>query len=276
MKRSKITVAIIFLMVSIATQATDQKESVDPSNLTKTFTQAFMQLDSDSNIKLGGSISGQFNSHHQYMGGIETSLGKTSGNIDNNFGASYLGSRTQFFGALSTNIKFSPKVGYSLDYSHFTDGTTLTAVGGLFLVNPVYTKGFMIFPNLAYAVGTIHNGDQSARGDFFGAIEEFPLPNTATNNIDVDGVLLNIFVSKKLNANGTFIMAWPEYVNVSGGGLSVKQITLKVNFGMPINEAKNWWFNVMYELKQPNIRFLNETIADSTKTKIYLGVKRYF
>ncbi len=252
-----------------------EEKTVDPSDLTQTVTQFFSQLDSDSNLKLGGSLSGQFNEEHQYMGSLELNLGKNSGaNTNNEFGASYLGSRVQLFGALTTDYSFAPKVGYSMDVMHFDGGSNLSAYGGLFLLNPKMTGGFMIFPNIAYATGTIKDSGNAARSEVFYSVQEFALPNQTS--IDVDGLMVNVFFSKKINDQGSFIMAWPEYLDVSGGGLDIKQLTWKASLGMPLSDSKLWWLNVVYELKLPNIKLNGVTLSDDKKSKIYVGFKRYF
>lgn len=273
-----------FLIMSFLANVSmaEERSDVDPSDLTRTVTQLAPRLDSDSNIGFTGSFSGAFESGSQYMAVADVEFGEGDhDNADNEFGTDYISSRTQYFQAFDTDITVAPKVGFSVDYMHFDGDTELLAVGGLFMINPRWTNGLLIFPNLAYAKGTVKDlgsgnagADVDPRGEIFYSVDEFNLQGLG--DFDVDGYMFNLFVSKKINDEGAFVMVWPEYIDVSGDGLEVKQLTWKANLGVPMNSARTWWVNTIFEYKQPDIEVHGNDADLDDKTKISFGVKRYF
>ncbi len=256
----KNTYAVLLLLYLITgAVVAEERSDVDPADLTRTVTQLSPRFDSDSNIGFTGSLSGAFESGSQYMGVFDVEFGEGDrDNADNEFGTDYISSRTQYFQAFDVDVNAAPKVGISADFMHFDGDTHLLAVGGLFMVNPQWTNGFLIFPNLAYAKGTVKDlgsgnagADVDPRGEIFYSVDEFS--TQGLGDFDIDGFMFNLFFSKKINEEGAFVMAWPEYIDVSGDGLEIQQLTWKVNLGVPMNPTRTWWVNTIFEYKQPDI-----------------------
>lgn len=241
----KSIVSLLLLLLSVNGYA----DKVDPSDLTRLYTTASVFINDNSNIKIAGSLSGAYSETNQYMALFEYEMGNAD--KEGELSTDYISARAQYFQVLSTGIENMPKAGVSLDYIDNDIGVKMIAVGLLGLVNPKWTGGFMVFPNISYNQGEILD-------------------------IDVDGMSANLFISRKLNKNGTFIQFWPEYTNVSGGGKTSESLNWNFSFGTPVTADNSGWFNCKFTHGESSLSDNIVTFDAPKSTSIYLGYKKYF
>lgn len=239
----------LLLLVNLLLSINVYADKVDPSDITRLYTTASIFVNDNSNIKVAGSLSGAYSETNQYMALFEYEMGNADKEGD--FSADYISARAQYFQVLSTGTATMPKAGISLDYIDNDAGMNMIAVGLLGLVNPKWTNGFMVFPNIAYNQGEILD-------------------------VDVDGMSANLFISRKLTENGTFIQIWPEYTHVSGSGKTAKSLNWNFSFGTPLTVDNSSWFNFKFTHGEASLSNNQITFDAPKSTSIYLGYKKYF
>lgn len=212
-----------------ALPALAEEEMIDPSDLTRVYTQAAVFVTSDADIRTSGMFTGAWSENIQFAGFIEANWGDRSAEKGDNFGIDYKSGRAQYFQvhAIGDGQGFMPRAGFSVDYIHQDvrggKDAHLVAVGGIGLMNPKYTAGkAMVFPNVAYATGSI-NGEQ------------------------VDGYMLNLFATVPVGNSGAFAMVWPEYFSVSGDTIELSSTTYNAMLNAPISKDRKTWLMTKLE-----------------------------
>ena len=230
------------------------EEVIDPSDLTKVYTQAAVFVNSDADIRTAGMMTGAWSENIQFAGFIEANWGELNSDKADKFSLDYKSSRTQYFQvhAMGDQQGIFPRVGLSFDYIHQkvpnAKDAQLLSVGTIGVLNPTYTNGkFMLFPNVAYAVGDI-SGEQ------------------------VDGVMLNLFATIPVSDSGAFIQAWPEYFSVSGDNVNLNSMTYNLMLNAPLKQDRTQW--LMTKLEYNSID-MNGFKADGELT-LEVGVKWFF
>lgn len=239
---------LIFFFSAFSYGVNEEFKVVDPSDLTRVYTTASLWFDSNTNIKGQASFSGKFAQNNEFMGLLEGTFGD---DLDNEFGTDYRQLRAQYFQAFKTGWYGLPKLGVSLDYMHFRGGDRIVSVGGVVMINPKVTKGFMVFPNIAYTEGEI-------------------------GGVLVQGISANLFISKKLSSKGVFLQFWPEYINVSGDSFDGDSLNWNLLVGSPVSEKKDWW--ILTKAVHGKLSFENGIVSNSTvnSTTVMLALKKFF
>lgn len=106
--------------------------------------------------------------------------------------------------------------------------TTLLSIGAIGLINPLYTGGAMVFPNIAYTTGEV-----------FGE--------------SADGYMLNLFVTKPIGDTGTFVQAWPEYFQAKGDTVEMESRSFNVMLNAPIKTDRTQWLMTKLEYGSADI-----------------------
>ncbi len=214
MKKLLVSASILAALSAAPVLAED--DIIDPSDLTKVYTQAAIYVTSEADIRVSSMFTGAWNESTQFAGFVEGNFGEKHSDEDK-FGLNYKNGRAQYFQVHAINNSLFPSVGFMADAIH-NDVTNakLASVGAIGLINPMYTGGIMVFPNANYTAGEI-SGES------------------------VDGYMLNLFASIPMGDTGAFIQAWPEYMNVSGDNLEMESTKFNVLLNAPIKSNRTQW-----------------------------------
>lgn len=248
-----------FLMLAINPSisfASDTKD-IDPGDMTQVYTQVGGGIDSDSNIKVLGSVSGTHSGGDKFLLYGEMVFGDAHFH-DEDYGVAYNNARFQYFQVTDTSLSLFPKVGFSMDLIHsklpeldrLKDDMTLGSVGVVGMINPTYTGSFMIFPNLAYTYGEMYGKD-------------------------VDGYMANLFLTRRISDNRSYVGFFPEYMSISGDGIERQSLTLKFQVGTPITDSGRFWMTVTYEHQESNLVFNSIDNGWKNSSSMELGFKYY-
>ncbi|WP_295898622.1 hypothetical protein [uncultured Vibrio sp.] len=229
---------------------------VDPGDMTKVYTQLGASIDSDSNIKLLGSMSGTYRNSDTFLLYGEASFGDADFD-DEDYGADYSNGRLQYFHVMDSGVSAFPKMGFSVDYIHSLlpevnneDAMSIASIGLVGMVNPIHTQKLMVFPNIAYTKGTMYGED-------------------------VDGYLATLFLTRRISEDRSYIGFFPEYMSISGDGIERDSVKLKFQVGTPITDSKRLWMMTTYEHQEANLQYLNIHQGWSNSSCIEFGFKYY-
>lgn len=263
MKRTLLASALVSCAVTPVWA--EEQQVIDPSDLTRVYTQAAVFVTSDADIRVSSMFSGAWSEDIQFAGFIEGNFGNDDAKREgeSKFGIDYQKGRAQYFQVHALDNSLMPRLGLSSDLIHQDgsagalkglgyDDTTLFSLGAIGLINPEYTAGAMVFPNVAYTTGKV-------------------LGETA------DGYMLNLYVTQQVGDSGAFVQAWPEYLKVEGDTVEMKSNTFNVMFNAPIRSDRTQWLmtKLAYgstDLVTPDGVELN----GATELKAEIGVKWFF
>ncbi|WP_281544213.1 hypothetical protein [Grimontia sp. SpTr1] len=226
----------------------------DLQDVTKINPQAALFVTSDSHIRASGIFSGQWSETAAFSGYAEGVFGNKQG--ENKFDTDYLGGRAQYFQAHQLDNSLFPRLGFSFDLVHQkTQGlpdTTLFSVGAVAAINKDYTPGFQLFPNVAFTTGEV-----------FGE--------------SADGYLANLFLTAPIGDNGSFLLAWPEYFDVSGDTVELESKSLNVVFQSPAKSNFGQWFVTKLAYNETDLTLPSGLQIDGDgELAIEFGMKWYF
>ncbi|MCL9774009.1 hypothetical protein [Vibrio methylphosphonaticus] len=264
MNKTMISLALFTALTSGAVFA-EESEVIDPSDLTRVYTQAAFFVTSDADIRVSAMFTGAWTEDIQFAGFVEGNFGNNSAKEQgkDKFGLDYQKSRAQYFQVHAVDNKFMPRVGLSTDLIHQSSNagamknlgyqdTTLVSVGGIGLLNPAYTAGAMVFPNVAYTTGKV-------------------LGESA------DGYMVNLFVTQHIGDSGAFVQVWPEYFNVEGDTVEMESKSFNVMFNAPIKSDRTQWLMTKLEYGSTDITTPDGwTIDGDVELKAEIGVKWFF
>jgi len=261
MMKFKKTILLTTLLSAMGTvHAHQEVEAVinpdDLQDVTKINPQASAFVTSDSDVRLTGIFSGQWKEGVNFSGYAEGIFGDKNDTNGDSFGTDYLGGRAQYFQAHEINNSFMPRVGFSLDVIHQKtvglDDTALLSVGAVAAIDSRFTPGFQLFPNIAYTTGEV-----------FGE--------------SADGYLANLFLTTPLGDNGAFLLAWPEYFNVSGDTVEMESKSVNFVFQVPARTDYAQWFVTKLTYNQTDVTLPSGTSIDGDgDLKLEFGMKWYF
>ncbi len=254
----KIITAASFLTL-LATPAIAE-EVIDPSNMTKVYTQAAVFLTSSADVRFSSMYTGSWSEKSDFAGFVEGNFGDRDSGEDDKWGLEYKNGRAQYFQVNEMNNKVLPRLGFSFDVIHertpkgapnISDDTLLYSAGLLGMVNPQYTPGFMVFPNVAYTTG-----------DVFGE--------------SADGFMVNLFASRVIGDSGAFFNLWPEYLDVEGDNVDLESSKLNLLLASPVKSNRKQWLMTKLTYGKETLNYKGATMKDSQEMGIEVGMKWYF
>ena len=247
---------LTFLFLSPIVVA-DDTATFDPADLTQVYTQAAMFVTSDADVRVSGMLTGAWTDDIQFAGFIEGIIGDRNAAAGKDaLGADYLGGRAQYFQVHAINNPVMPRVGFMTDIIHQKntgfDDNLLFSAGAIGLINPAYTGGTMIFPNVNYTMG-----------DVFGET--------------VDGFMLNVFATIPFGDQGAFVQAWPEYLKVTGETVEMTSMAYNLMLNAPVNSARSQWLMTKLAYSAAD-RVLphGEHLEGDYELKAEIGMKWFF
>lgn len=258
-------VALLFIVVLSIPAFAEEENVIDPSDLTRVYTQAAVFITSDADIRLSSMLTGAWSENTQFGGFLEVEFGddKSVPGKDS-LGADYLGGRFQYFQVSGINNTLMPRIGFMVDGIHRNnehlsmavgedlDNSLLASGGVIGLVNPKYTGGIMVFPNVNYTLG-----------ELFGE--------------SADGYMLNLFVTIPVGDAGAFIQVWPEYMDVSGDTVEMESTAFNVMFNAPIKLDRTQWLMTKLQYASADVTTPAGTDIDGDyQLKAEIGVKWFF
>lgn len=235
----------------------EESQVFDPADLTRVYTQAAIFVTSDADIRVSSMLTGSWSDQTQFAGFIEGNFGDSSAKPGKDtMGADYLGSRAQYFQVSAIDSSIFPRVGFMTDLIHEKtsglDDTTLFSVGAIGSINPSYTGGVMLFPNVNYTVGEV-----------FGK--------------SADGYMLNLFATKYVGDSGAFIQAWPEYYKAKGDVVEIESTAFNMMFNAPIKSNRSQWLMTKLQYSASDVVLPNGVSIDNDyELKAEIGVKWFF
>lgn len=242
--------ASAFVMPSFA------DEVIDPSDLTKVYTQAAVFVTSDADLRVSSMFTGAWTDSISFAGFVEGNIGNADKGDGDQLGIDYLGGRAQYFQVHQLDNRLMPSAGFSTDLIHMKhaglDDTTLLSVGAIGLIHPSYTPGFMAFPNIAYTVGNV-----------FGE--------------SADGFMLNLFATVPMGDSGAFLQVWPEYFSVSGDEVEMESKSINMMFNAPLKSNRTQWLMTKLEYNQTDIVMpRGVSVEGNPELKAEIGMKWFF
>jgi|GEM_PF-2270933 len=251
--------------LTFAGAKTNESEVINPSDLTRVYTQAALFLDSNADTRISGMMSGAWSNDIQFAGFAEGTFGNNSAKLEgkHKLGTDYQTGRAQYFQVHALDNTFIPRVGFSTDLIHQNGGagaakgtgvkdTTLLSVGAIGLVNPAYTFGAKVFPNIAYTTGKV-----------FGE--------------SADGYLLSLFLTKEFGDSGSFIQFSPEYFQVEGDVVEMESKKLNFFVSAPTRADRTQWLMTRFEYGSADYVLPNGTpINNDHELRVEIGMKWFF
>lgn len=261
----KIVASIYVLMMFPNFVLAEENEVIDPSDLTRVYTQAAVFVTSDADVRVSSMFTGAWSEDIQFAGFVEGVIGNNKAKQEgkDQFGFDYQRGRAQYFQVHAIDNPLMPRVGFSADLIHqngntgTTKGsglkdTTLLSLGAIALINPAYTAGAMVFPNIAYTVG-----------DVFGE--------------SADGYMFNMFVTQPIGDNGAFLQIWPEYFKAMGDVVEMESSSFNAMFNAPIKSNRTQWLMTKLEYGSADVVLPNGyEIEGDSELKAEIGVKWFF
>lgn len=191
-----------------------EKQEIDPSDLTKTNTAAYVGINSQGDIKLNGSLSFGLSNGQKAMTTLE-------GTMDNE--GNYSDSRLQYFHVFNVNSPVVPRVAASLDIIDNNQFTT-AAIGSIALFQtPI--KEFNIFARVGALAGEYDSDFAASMG--------------ASDTSITGGMAATYFVWKP-GADGTYFALYPEFTYLDG---DIETSTVKTTLmaATPLSADKTRW-----------------------------------
>lgn len=251
MKKLLITTTILASMTPSAF-ATD--EPIDPSDLTRVYTQAAVFVTSDADVRLSTMATGSWSENIQFGAFAEANFGDASDeNSGDNFGTNYKNARIQYYQVSPLDNGLLPRAGFMVDGIH-NDAIDMQvlSLGVLGMINPTYTGSAMVFPNVNYTYGEILNET-------------------------VDGYLMNLFVTVPLGDSGSFVQVWPEYMDLSGDTVEMQSKKLNVMLNAPVRSDRKQWLMTKLEYGSSELKKGQSSLsAADNELKAEVGIKWFF
>ncbi|SHH24027.1 hypothetical protein [Ferrimonas marina] len=251
-------VCIPALLAAFAVPAIAEEAVIDPSDLTRVYTQAAVFITSDADIRTSAMFTGAWSEEIQFAGFVEANWGDRGAEDGDSFGIDYRSARAQYFQvhAIGEGDGIFPRVGASVDLIHQDvvggDDAYLFSVGTIGLLNPKYTRGkAMLFPNVAYATGEIAGES-------------------------VDGFMLNLFATIPFGDSGAFIQAWPEYFSVSGDTIELNSTTWNFMVNAPLRSDRTHWLMTKLEYNSTDGVVDGIAFKGDGDLKAEIGMKWFF
>jgi hypothetical protein len=247
------------MMMSLPLMA--EETTIDPSDLTQVYTQAAVFVTSDADIRFSSMLTGAWSENTQFGGFLEAEVGAKENDDKDAFGANYKRSRAQYFQVSAINSTTIPRAGFMVDAIHqntstltglpFED-TTLFSVGAIGLINPAYTGGTMLFPNVNYTAGNVMG--ESAQG-----------------------YMLNLFATVPLGDAGSFMQVWPEYMSVAGDVVEMESLAFNAMFNAPLTKDRTQWLMTKLQYATSDVTLPNgQSHEGDYQLKAEIGIKWFF
>lgn len=261
MKKQLITTSMLAALAAPVAFA-EESEVIDPSDLTRVYTQAALFVNSDADIRASAMFTGAWTENIQFAGFVEGEFGNDKAKEDekDKLGLNYQNGRAQYFQVHAIDNPLMPRVGISTDLIHQNgsaggldfDDTTLLSIGAIALINPKYTGGAMVFPNLAYTTGNVMG--KSA-----------------------DGFMANLFVTQPIGDAGAFIQAWPEYFKVEGDVVEMESKAFNLMLNAPLKQNRTQWLMTKLQYGSADVVTpQGQEMEGSVELKAEIGVKWFF
>ncbi|MCG9640549.1 hypothetical protein L1D22_11675 [Vibrio sp. Isolate34] len=222
-------------------------EELDPSDLTKTFTQLSIGGSNKGDAKLMGSVSHILESGTALMGTLEATVDQEG---------EYSDSRFQYYHVLNVDNSITPRWAGSLD---IIDNSLFTTANiGAATVFKTGLQGFDIYARAGYVQGVYSDDFQSMMGI-----------NDDSNNGYMGGIYFSYAAS-----NGMYVQYFPEYMKLNGDADFTNQKNT-IQFGAPINDSKSVWMTFKYENIQNTMESTSQKI-ETDDNAVWGFVKFYF
>lgn len=220
-KTTKVTLAITTaLMISSHAFAADTEKVIDPSDLTRANTAAFVGLNNQGDVKASGSLSYSLKNGQMAMTTLE-------GTMDSE--GKYSDSRLQYFHVFNLDSTTVPRIAASVDIIDNKQFTT-TAVGAIGLFQtPIKTLKF--FARGGVLAGKYNSGFAEQLG---------------ASNRDIKGGMLAGYAVWNPGADGTYFAAYPELTYL-GGDIDITSVKTTLMAATPLSADKTRWGQLKIE-----------------------------
>ncbi|MDF2154605.1 hypothetical protein [Vibrio sp. CAU 1672] len=265
MKKTILTSGLLLAFSGAAFAESQEAETINPSDLTRVYTQAAVFLDSNADVRASGMWTGAWNDNIQFAGFAEGTFGNDKAKIEgkHKVGTDYQKGRAQYFQVHALNNSLMPRIGFSTDLIHQNGeagalkgsglkDTTLFSAGAIGLINPAYTFGAKVFPNVAYTTGQV-----------FGE--------------SADGYMFNLFLTKEFGGSGSFIQFSPEYFKVEGDVVEMESSKLNFFISAPTRPDRSQWLMTRFEYGSADVVLPDGTAIDNDpELRVEIGMKWFF
>lgn len=243
MKKSFSILAVT--LISFISQA--ETDTVDPSDMTRTYTQFTAGMNTKGDAKIMGSMSGAYSNGHEFM-----AVGEATMNTDGD----YKDARIQYYHVLQTGSGFAPRAAGMVDL--IDNDLFSTANLGAATVFKTGIQGFDIYARVGATVGEYS--------------EDFANSQGITDRSAV-GYMWGVYPTY-VASNGVYLSVYPEFLGLSGDS-DFNNLKTTVSFGAPMNESKTTWLNLKFENVQ-NDWETNGVKQSTNENVLWSFIKLYF
>lgn len=190
------------------------KKDIDPSDLTKASTSAYLGVNNQGNVKLSGSLSYSLDNGQTAMTTLE-------GTMDNE--GNYANSRLQYFHVFNINSAVTPRIAASIDIIDNKQFTTVAAGAIALFQTPIDSLKF-------FARAGVLTGEYS---------DSFTSQLNVSDNKIVGGMAAGYAVWSP-GADGTYFAAYPELTYLSGD-IDITSVKTTLMAATPLSQDKTKW-----------------------------------
>ncbi|MEZ9911032.1 hypothetical protein AB4371_21635 [Vibrio sp. 10N.261.51.A3] len=234
--------AVVILTPSLAAANEQSNERIDPSDMTRAYSQAFIGTSNKGDVKAFGSLSYQFDGGSEAMVALE---GTMSENGD------YKDSRGQYFHAFGTGNNLMPRVATSLDIIDNKDFTTAAFGAASILKTPA--ESITLFFRAGGLIGEYKKEGALA--------QQYGIRDT-----HITGYTGTAWLVWKPMQDGSYITLSPEYTTMDGS-LNIETLKTSVTTAVPLTESGDKWLQFKFDNIDMDINHMGNT--DSVTDRVF-------
>lgn len=234
--------AAVILAPTLAVASEQSSDQVDPSDVTRAYSQAHIGVSNKGDVKVMGTLSYQFDGGTAAMVSLEATMDEDG---------DYEDSRGQYFHVFGTGNDIMPRIATSLDIIDNNDFTTTAFGVAAAITTPA--DSFSVYVRGAGLLGQ-YKDDGSLANQY--------------NIIDTDITGYNgaAWLVWKPFKDGTYLSLSPEYTKMDGS-LEVSTLKTSITAATPITDSGEKWLQFKYE--DIDSDFTYQGVADSINERIF-------
>ncbi|MCW7555067.1 hypothetical protein NX722_21060 [Endozoicomonas gorgoniicola] len=236
-------VPLILLSSAMAAPSVHGEESIDPSDITNTYTYLWSEV-GNRDYKFSVGLASDIASKYNILGLVEHTRTWDQGSEVNNT------SRVRFYGVRNLEGDLLRGIGTSVDYIKGHDSKMdITALGVIGKLNS-FSENLSFAPNVGYV---------SVEHKMGGVKKE-----------KSEGYQAYVLASVVLGEDGRYLSFQPEYIDTK----NIDADKLEVIYNQPVSSDQKWWINVTGFYQKTKIDYAGFKKSD-TEEHIKLGVTYY-
>lgn len=234
--------AIVILAPTLVAANEQSSERVDPSDVTRAYSQAHIGTSNKGDVKAMGALSYQFDGGTAAMVSLEATMDENG---------DYKDSRGQYFHVFGTGNDVMPRIATSLDVIDNNDFTTAAFGAAAAITTPF--DSFNVYARGAGLMGEYKDDGALA--------SKYNITDT-----DITGYNGAAWLVWKPFEDGTYFSLSPEYTKMDGN-LEADILKTSITAATPITDGGDKWLQFKYE--DIDSDFTHQGITDSVNDRIF-------